>query len=305
MNSVKFFISGNYNSLSKLIRGSVACVIFFGLNLFCVSCDVINPDESIPVYFKIDNINLIVDPLSDGSASHKISDAWVYVDGDFVGTYELPCKFPVLKEGEHDIIVKAGIKMNGISASRGYYPFYKPYEQHVNLAPGETYNLSHSVTYFADKVQFNEEFEVAGISLEKFGDSDTTIELTSDASTVYEGAYSGIINLNSDYDHALVATSEAYDLPKNSTPVFLELNYKCNNPFKIGLYAIISGQSTKKEVITINKSDEWNKIYINLTYTCASEQNANNFKLYFEVYKDPAVENPFILLDNIKLVYNK
>jgi hypothetical protein len=72
----------------------------------------------------------------------------------------------------------------------------------------------------------------------------------------------------------------------------------------VGLYAIIDGTYTEEEVMTLNPTDTWNKIYINLTYACASEQSASNFKLYFKVNKDDAVEYPEILLDNIKLVYN-
>ena len=304
MNLVKLHIYCKINTPQRLFKAIVVTAVFLWPVIILSSCNVINPDESIPAYIHIDTIGLTVNPVTDGSASCKITDAWVYSNGDLLGVYELPCTFPVLQEGENDITIKAGIKMNGIAGSRAYYPFYAPYEQRIDLQPDVTFNLHPSVTYYSDKVHFNEDFEDGGILFEKFGDSDTTIIKTSASGCVFEGAYSGIINLNSACDHAISATSTGYELPKTGTPVFLEMNYKTNNSFRVGLYAITGGQSIKNELITLNTTDTWNKIYINLTSICSSNQSASNFKLYFEVYKETGIENAVILLDNIKLVYN-
>lgn len=263
-------------------------------------------DEAIPSYIKINSINLSVNPVSEGTGSQKITDAWVYCDGDLVGVYELPCTFPILEEpGEHDFIIKAGIKINGISASRGYYPFYIPVEQRLNLVPGETIDLNPTVTYYPGKVQYIEAFEDGGISLESIGDSDTGIVKTSDPSQVFEGAYSGIAYLNSTVDYVFVATSNAYDFPKDGTAVFLELNYKTSNPVAIGLIAISGGGNAVNQIITLNPNTSWNKIYINLTSCISNNQDATNFKLYFEANKDADLTQDTILLDNLKLVYNE
>jgi hypothetical protein len=303
MNSGHILRNKRHTTPYRLKKAGVTTAVL----LWCVwlfpACELINPEEPVPAYISINSFNLTVNPVVDGTASHKITDAWVYSNGSLVGVYELPCTFPVLEEGERDLIIKAGIKMNGISSARGYYPFYTNHEQRINLVAGETHTITPSVTYYPGKVHYKEGFEDGGISLEKFGVSDTNI--TKNATDVFEGAYSGMITIASPHDYALVATSSAYILPKNSTPVFLELNYKTNNPFKAGLFASIGGgQLEKKEVITVNKSANWNKIYINLTYACASNQNASDFKLYVEVFKETDVEPAVILLDNIKLVYN-
>jgi hypothetical protein len=42
---------------------------------------------------------------SEGSASHKITDAWVYVDDQLVGVWEVPSKIPALEAGEHTVKV--------------------------------------------------------------------------------------------------------------------------------------------------------------------------------------------------------
>jgi hypothetical protein len=47
----------------------------------------------IPTYLKIDNI-----VLDEGNTTSIITDAWVYVNDQLQGVYELPAKFPVLEE---------------------------------------------------------------------------------------------------------------------------------------------------------------------------------------------------------------
>ena len=72
----------------------------------------------IPTYLKIDNIT-----LDEGNTTSNITDAWVYVNGQLQGVYELPAKFPVLEQGNTDIKVYAGIKNNGIAARRVHILF--------------------------------------------------------------------------------------------------------------------------------------------------------------------------------------
>ena len=70
-----------------------------------------------PAYIKINDIEL------NNSSTDKITDAWVYIENQLQGVYELPAKFPVLETGVKEIRIKAGIKNNGISSSRVFYPF--------------------------------------------------------------------------------------------------------------------------------------------------------------------------------------
>ena len=59
----------------------------------------------IPTYLKIDNI-----VLDEGNTTSIITDAWVYVNDQLQGVYELPAKFPVLEEDIQTVRIKAGIK---------------------------------------------------------------------------------------------------------------------------------------------------------------------------------------------------
>ena len=90
----------------------------------------------IPTYLKIDNIT-----LDEGNTTSNITDAWVYINGQLQGVYELPAKFPVLEEGNTDIKVYAGIKNNGIAARQNVYPFYNSYTINTELSINSTIEI--------------------------------------------------------------------------------------------------------------------------------------------------------------------
>ena len=96
---------------------------FLVLAVFSVvfaSCRKFEGSQTIPAYIHIESI--VVDSLTDyftyGSTTSKITDAWVYVDDDPIGCFELPATFPVLKHGPHKVTVYGGIMSNGIAAAR-------------------------------------------------------------------------------------------------------------------------------------------------------------------------------------------
>src|SRR5436190_18776076 len=125
-------------------------ILFFFLSLH--SCEVINPDEEIPSYVRVENISLVTDTFTQGSASQKITDVWLYVDDQPLGVYEMPVSIPVLAEGPHALAIRAGVIVNGIASTRVYYPFYAFYNETVNLTRGTITTVSPTVNYFSGAV---------------------------------------------------------------------------------------------------------------------------------------------------------
>lgn len=291
-------ISGKYCFLS---------LVFLALAALLPSCEVINPDEGIPAYIQIDTITLSTTYIEEGTASHKITDAWVYVDDELVGTYELPATIPVLKSGSHKITVNAGIKMNGIAATRIPYPFYEPYEVTTELFADSIIILKPVVEYYTStNFVWMEDFESQGYTLEETSLSDTTLNRITGTSDVFGGAGSSGLFAMRNPPHSLFEckTTNKYELPKGGTPVFLELNYKCNNTFRIGIFANELGLSTQvPQTIVINKSENWNKIYVNLTNEVSLFVNAIDYNVYFGVIPDDGVYEPKVYIDNVKLIY--
>ena len=58
--------------------------------IFMSSCELYNPAEPTPAYIHIDKFILNTAYLTEGSNSHKITDAWVYIDDQLLGCFELP-----------------------------------------------------------------------------------------------------------------------------------------------------------------------------------------------------------------------
>ena len=91
-------------------------LIFFTV-CFLASCKLFNPEELTPSYIYISDIKLETKTL-EGSSSDNILDAWVYVNGSYIGTWELPAKIPIHVIGEYDLEIFGGIKKSGLSAFR-------------------------------------------------------------------------------------------------------------------------------------------------------------------------------------------
>jgi hypothetical protein len=294
------------NKISTHFSCFIACesyslLILLFIFSFC-SC---KKNDLVPAYIHIDHIKLASDYATDGSNSNKITDAWVYLDDDLIGIYELPATFPVLASGSHKISVRAGIKLNGIAMSRGYYPFYQSYTTNIDLQPEEIDSIIPEVSYFPDKIQWKEDFEDAGLSISKYGESDTAFIQTTDSADAFEGYHSAVAHLDATYKYILCLSNETFEIPQNQSPVFLELNYKTDTYLRIGMYGeLASGTHQPIETMVLNPTTEWNKIYINMTLTANTTVNTVGFRVFFEAYSTESVPNPKIYLDNIKLLYN-
>lgn len=259
-------------------------------------------EDLVPSYIYIDTITVSENnDVNEGSLSHNITDAWVYVDNQLLGAFELPATIPVLKEGEVSIIVKAGIKLNGIASTRVPYPFYDNYEtDDVVLTKDAVVELSPEVQYNDDcTIQWSESFEDGTYRLKN--DGDTVMFYTSTANA-FEGASSGRIFLDTD-DTFYEATSDTgYAIPSTSEAIFLEANFKTDHAVIVGLYADNPATSYQNPILVFNETDVWKKIYINLTTVILNSESATSFRIYFEVDKEEG-ETATVDLDNLKLIH--
>lgn len=278
--------------------------------LFLSSCELYNPAEPIPAFIHIQKIDLVrnlsgfVSAGDEGTLSNKISDAWVYIDDQLVGCYELPATFPVIGTGSHKVKISAGIKVNGISASRGQYPFFTKYTQIVDLKQGETTTLSPTISYSSStNFYFMQDFETVGSTIDTTPSSLTNLAIISDAN-VFEGSKSLKGYIVDPYNFFECATIPNCTLPKMGAPVFLEFNYKCNHQITVSMIAY--GSSTQEQflVLNLNPSTNWNKIYIYLTPTVSGANTANYYKVLWGMINNTGqTDSAYVYLDNIKLIY--
>jgi hypothetical protein len=272
--------------------------------LFILSACEKGTEDEIPSYISIDKVELIPDPDLEGREGSlkipNITDAWVFVDNELIGVYETPTTIPILKSGTHTLRVDAGIMVNGISATRAAYPFYKPYKKEVNLVQKETLKIDPvpQVSYYPNTVfAWQENFET-GVSIDSISSSSTQMQKCSDPLIVYEGEGCGVIYLDSNHPTYKGISTETFKLPKEGNYVFLEINIRTDNELYISLNGI-----EDYGVFIRNTKGLWKKFYINLTPYVSLDGEASGYKIYFRAIKEDSNTTASIFLDNIKLVH--
>lgn len=275
--------------------------VYIFLLVIVSSCELINnKEEKIPSYLHIDKINLNTNYSLEGSNANKITDAWVYIDDQSVGIFELPVTFPILAEGTHEIKIRAGIKTDDITTIRTPYPFYDLYKANVNLLKDSIIKIDPVVNYLSYATfDWREDFEGAAFSITDTSGTDTTMQFNT--ITPFEGNKCGMVNLDAVKTYYLGKSSSAFTLPQAGAPVWLELNYKSNNTFGVGIYS--SNIPNAQLLLIANPSDTWNKIYIELTSATGNAGNINPFHIFINMTKNADVAAPQLLIDNIKLVH--
>ncbi len=278
-----------------------------------------DPEEVIPSYLYIPSIDLEVnEDGSEGASSHEIVDAWVYVGSDFIGVFEMPVTIPVLASGKKDVTVLAGIKRNGISSDREIYPFYRGYSVEMELIPSKVDTLRPVVEYREDiKFVWMEDFEDNTLSLEGSGSNTTTDSLfiTDDAEDVFEydgvaNRYSGKVIMPKGLQIFENRSVDLFDFPRSGQEIFLELNFKCNTEFIVGLYpfnnTIINGLPVVNLFSTEDSEGvmQWKKVYVSFKEDVNSARNIGaDFKVFFNTQTNVSEGEPQIVLDNIKLLH--
>jgi hypothetical protein len=275
----------------------------FSLLLF--SCNKDKQQAVVPAYVQVSDITLKTNYATQGSSSEAINDAWLYIDGNFYAATELPCEFPVNKLGQHQVTIRPGIKVNGITNLRNYYRFYQPFDTTINFSSGQQINLNPELAYSSLTVfEFMEDFEKAGINFTYHANSDVNFTKTTQA---FEGTYSGLIDLTSGLDYFEAQTPVLTNLPSDNSDVFLELNVKTNDLILVGIYA----GTQKVAMYYINESDgNWNKIYFSLN-EAVQKYSSYDIKLFFAIERDTnpdddgrtSPDHIQAYIDNIKIVH--
>lgn len=275
--------------------------LLFVIGITFFSCSKEDYEAQIPTYISIDQITLTTNLVTEGSASSNIVDAWVFINDDLVGVYELPAKFPVLKEGNATIKIFAGIKNNGASGDRKRYLLYSGHTEQINMVRGETIVINPTVNYASGTIfSWIEDFESASLSFLYTSGSDTVINKQS--LDVKEGSFSGLAKLNDDMDFFEATTIGLTNVPRKTT-VYLELDFKTNEQVLIGIYL----DGTQYPLVTLNTTTIWKKIYIDLETIINDNPAASELKVFIgikETGSTPFItSSPEIYLDNLKLVH--
>ena len=287
---------------------TVALAVFF-----LPGCDKFEGDQTIPSYLRIDSLGFITDNDIQGTNNQKIVDAWVYVDDDLIGGFELPATIPILVEGKHKLEIRPGILLNGIADTRTPYPCIEPININDFNFVKDSVVKAFGITSYLSNTEFvwMEDFEDASLAIRKSPNSDTGIVRTQPAGA--QGAYiddfsqySGISYLDAGRNYLQLVSDdgngEGFVFDRGDF-IFLELNYRNNIPIVVGVYIKLLDNTIEERLfLIINPTDTWNKIYVNFTPIVNETVDAVNYTIYIEAFMTENTGTSFVMLDNIKLV---
>lgn len=304
--------------------------VFRYLSLFIIvlvlfSCKKFKGSQEIPSYICVTPWSFTTNYIIYGAATHAITDAWLYVDGNLLGCYEIQSHddgdyvmIPILEKGSHKLQIYPGVKMNGIASTRIQYPFYKPYIITKDLTPGSIDTVSPSTVYYSIdttsmRIKMKEDFEEIN-NIKLYRPDSTWAELHQISHRTNPNAWldpfdtinhyrSGCVHLDDSIKRFCLTSGELKGLPNVGNYVMLELDYKCDEDFLVGMY-IHTQQSgiMDKELYYFKASDTWKKLYINFSPTITENLNADYFKFYFRGYAGDADSTNYYF-DNVKLIY--
>lgn len=284
-------------------RISFVFLLFTFMMMAASSCDLINPEEQIPAFIRIDSIQLST-ANGEGNSTDNFVDAWVYENEKLLGVYELPATVPVLKDGVADIRVRAGVKLNGQVASRIPWLFTRDYQNEIGVYPDSIIHLNPTLS-FNDWVSFDwvEDFEGSGNTVVLSSNSQGSVSRVS-GSEAFDGQ-SLKISMNAGENLVeSVRGGNALPLPGQGTPVMLEITYRCNNSFVVGLYSDDPGGTVQQSILVLNPKEDWNHVYVNLTDAIGSNANFFRHKPFFGFLRDEGVEGEaYVYIDNIRLLH--
>ncbi|MFD1552432.1 hypothetical protein DNU06_10625 [Putridiphycobacter roseus] len=264
-----------------------------------------------PSWLVIDDFTFTTNVTVEGENSEEIVDAWVYLDGKSMGTWEIPLKMPILEEGEHELQVFAGIKDNGEGDTRVNYEFYTSYSTTIQLKKEEITAVKPEFKYksglsFAGKEDFEDTGNIFGL----FSSDDSTkivsISKNDYPNIVKYGNNCGMIKLSNIDTSFTIITAQSFLIKQ--TEVYLELDYLSTNSFTIGILdATADGtESINSPHVGLYATDsnnfEWKHAYFPLTYWT----NVNTLATYYELYLYGSIDDNntegVIYLDNIRIV---
>lgn len=236
----------------------------------------------------------------------------VYVNGNNLGCWELPCNVPVLDITEGDsvsLVVLPCFRKTGMSNTIQGYPFLNALKQTVLLTRGKTYNVSEKPMQYIYSSYAHIPFMETFANSSDFTPSDSVNNNLNFTPTVIEERQVGAITLNSQNGLSFDVTSSYITVPIYNYYVYLELTYKIESSMEIGLkLSTATYPNTVHQLGGIYATDEWKTIYFDLSSVIqsynATSSTLTAIKLILTGMGDAGKDTHFYI-DNMKVIYER
>lgn len=280
------------------------------LPILFAACNIINPKEATPTYLHLEPF-VYSNPDSNvtGSSSHDIPSAWIYVNDQPVGTFDLPCTVPVIISKNSKVLIVPAVTNQGLKSYVFQYPFYQSDTCTLLYSPGNIQSYTPKTRYYADLTatafRMQNNFE-EGLQFKNLS-GDTTMVLEKDPSKVLEGSACGAMYLKAPQTTVECITQNYFQVDNINNKCYLELDYKATIPFQIGIQGESSatGNIYGEYLAGFYPKASWGKLYINLGTFMLNNQSYNKYYIKFRSsFSDfeGQYSDGYVLIDNIKVI---
>lgn len=261
----------------------------------------------VPAWIEIDSMGLQTIG-GQGSSSHRFTDAWLYINSNLVGAFEVPARVPVIAEGNTRVMIYPGVQLNGMTSQRTPYLKTVRYDQYIDLVPTETVKINPVYKYDSLVLfRYLEDFEGSSITLNRSeGSNGDFIQLSNAGGIAFEGNGCGMLSYDgAENTSSQVETNDWFLLPKGDMGgIYFEFNYKCNTSFTVSVLAKPNdGAVTKIGIIGLNATDVWKKVYVALSPTTNGYTAGNLFKPVIGFARQTDISKQEVYIDNLKILY--
>jgi hypothetical protein len=279
---------------------------FFGLIglAFLFTCTLTDNNNTEFGFVRINNA-ILVDNIFKPLPS-KIKDIWLYADDQFLGVFPIPSSIPIpITNKQVKLSIRGGIKPNGQNESSEEYPFFTVMDTIVTLNGNESISILPRFKYKAEcKFDIIEDFEISSIFSVVIGAPNLISCLMKKEGSGVNNSSGGLIGLSNTVTSCETTHFNSFSNQNNAFgKVYLELDYKNNEKFFIGTILNTRNQLVKSYDIVIVESENWNRIYIDLTNKI-SRQEVQSYQIAISALLDQTRRTEAkISFDNIRLIH--
>ena len=278
-------------------------ILFCTIGLFLLGCKL-DQEEKLPAYIHVPSVEVNTQ-ANQGVNSENITEVWVYANNNLLGAFSLPATVPILESGLTSIEIFPGIRDNGINSTPELYSLLETIKLDLDLVETQVDTIRPNFSYKSIcEFVLVESFELGHVfTFDQ--DENLATNLVATDREAQAGLRSGWINLTQDESFIQVANDLKFnDIPTNGAPVYLELDYKNDIEFSVGLIGNDpSIGSAAQVIVTLREQENWNKVYINLTEQLQLSQ-LESYQILFQAnLTSDGPEEGNIFLDNVKLIH--
>ncbi len=294
--------------LKKLLLFCLLFALFLG-------CAKLDPKIDAPSYLEIDGYSTMLanndsSNSGQGTGLQKFTDVLVMSGTQSYGYYPIPGKIPLPTTGNTFLIIRPVIKVNGLNALRVDYPVMKGSDTTLPLTKGQITKFTPVFKYFNNvNFRFLEDFEGGTYRTKKSNPADTFSYYIDTTQKFNGGKKCLAIQLDATHTTFTVQSATAFPLPTNGTSVYVEINYKCNVPFEVGVAGTAFSAGTLDDMRSAGgalPTTTWKKLYFSLSDILRAAPYYPDYYLYFYAtyFNDPKDPHPLnqIYIDNIKII---